>query len=323
MPMIEQYPAAIADIDDALVDFDQNKDPILIPQPLPPGHEMETFVATCEWLYLAVHHKKRMGLLEVPGAHEEFVLMWMYESLSILSKIHGVWENFYLLREISYGINDNFEYRPTVKLGMIKEEDILWLQYMNRPSPESKRFFAKEICYDRPRTEFTQPFGPGVGQNVKFWIYSTQYPFWNHIPQFFSEKHNRYHNIRIFEPDVILKRAWELICDYECLWTSTQQKIANVFLQKLGLQDISSWTPTALFLPQLGAQWKTTCAKHYLRIPGHNLRCFYKIHFLACLLHTYFIITIDIIFFLHTYYNNVKFVPLYLNFRPLSLPDDF
>ena len=268
--MIEQYPSAIADIDEALVDFDQDRDPILIPQPLPPGHEMEMFVATCEWLYLAVHHKRQVGLLTEPGPHEEFVLGWMYESLTILSKVHNVWENFYLLHEISHGLNDAFDHRPIVKLGMIKKEDIMWLQQINKPSPESKRFFAKEICYDRARTEFTQPFPPGLGQNVKFWIYSTQYPFWDNIPQFFSEKHNRFHNIRVFPADLILKRAWDLICDYECLWLSTHVKIADEFLQKMGLQDIASWTPTTLFLPQLGAQWRTTCTGHYLRIPGHN-----------------------------------------------------
>ena len=266
MPIIEQFPVVCGNIDEALEDFDDNKDPILIPQPLPKGHELEMFVTMCEWLYLNVHYRLRSGLITEPGPKEELVLLWMYESLVLLMKIHGVWDNFYLLHEISYGLNDAFDHRPIVKMGMIKREDIMWLQQINKPSPESKRFFAEEICYDRKRSEFSQPFPPGFGENIKFWMYSTRYPFWNNIPQFFSEKHNNFHPIRIFPADIVVQRAWDIICDYENFWLSTQVRVADEFLRKIGLQEISSWHPRQLFIPQLGAQWRDTCEKFLLRL---------------------------------------------------------
>ena len=268
--MMEQNPVSFADIDEALADFDENDDPILVRQPLPPGHEMEKFYSHCKWLYLSVHNKHKIGLFSKPGPHEEFILVWTYESFSILREAHNAWGNFFLLREISYGLDDAFDQKPRVKLGMIKKEDIAWLQQINKPSPESKRFFAKEICYERKRNEFSQPFGGNLGDDVRFWAYITKYPFWDPVPEFFSEKHNGYRNFRVYSGDVILEKIWELICDFECLRTGAKVQIKDGFLKKMGLQEISSWDPKALFHPRLGDQWKNTCVKFALRLPGYN-----------------------------------------------------
>ena len=244
--------------------FNESNNPLHSMEPYPEDKQLskEVFLRQCEWIYFNFFHAKK----ERPDETDELFLIWMYESMTQLFSRWEMWENFTLLHGISFGFNDEFIYPPTIKLGILKQSDIDWLMPRTCPSPESKRFFAHMIKYHRDRANFSHCFGHHFDKDSLFWIYSTRFPFWDKVPEFYSEKNGRNRTMRILDWDSTITRIFQTICCYGQLWMGTKVRVKSDFLVRLGLNDISLWSPRDWSMPKLGEAWIDMCMKNDLKL---------------------------------------------------------
>ena len=184
----------------------------------------------------------------------------------------NVYSNFYLLHEISRGIQDTVMLPPKILLGMIKKEDVEWLMHKPRSGPESKRFFAHEILYRQDSADFTMPFRNHFVANTQFWLYATRFPFWDPLPQFYSNKNGRYRDFRVYDWEPILSKIWNTITCFEKLWTGAKVGVKNKFLKRMGLEDASMWSPSGTCLPANGKEWVSLCEFNNIRLRDPSLK---------------------------------------------------